>query len=89
MIAERNQQMKKAVGVLMELSADQRARMLYDEREKARRDEDSRIGGAERRGRSEMANAMARKMLLRNRPIDEIMDYTELSREAIEQLRVN
>jgi predicted transposase/invertase (TIGR01784 family) len=93
MIAERNQQMKKAVGVLMELSADQRARMLFDEREKARRDVASMTDGARRDGIKEgsnaRANAMARKMLLRNRPIDEIMDYTELSREAIEQLRAN
>ena len=45
--------MKKAVGVLMELSADERTRMLAEAREKARRDEASRMDGARREGREE------------------------------------
>ena len=38
--------MKKAVGVLKKLSSDERARLLYESREKARRDELARLHGA-------------------------------------------
>jgi predicted transposase/invertase (TIGR01784 family) len=89
MIAERNGQMKRAVGVLMELSADQRTRMLYDEREKKRRDDASRIDGAEQKGRDEMANAIAKNLLAMSLPVDQIIKATGLPREAIEQLRSN
>ena len=41
MLATRSPQMKKAVGVLKELSADERTRMLYEAREKARMDFES------------------------------------------------
>ena len=59
MLAERSPQIKKAVGVLKELSADERNRMLYEDREKARRDMASRINGAERKGRQEGSNERA------------------------------
>ena len=49
MAAERNPQVQKAVLKLRELSADERARVLYENREKALRDIDSR----ERRARAE------------------------------------
>jgi len=42
--------MKKAVGVLKKLSSDERARLLYESREKARRDEISRLYGARAEG---------------------------------------
>ena len=41
MLATRSPQMKKAVGVLKELSADESTRMLYEAREKARMDFES------------------------------------------------
>ena len=41
MLATRSPQMKKAVGVLKELSADERTRLLYEAREKARMDFES------------------------------------------------
>jgi hypothetical protein len=50
---ERSPQMRKAVGVLMELSADETTRMFVEEREKARRDIASMIGGARRDGKAE------------------------------------
>ena len=42
-LAERNPQIKKAVGVLKELSADERNRMLYESRQMAEWDLNSRI----------------------------------------------
>ena len=56
MIAERSPTMRKAVGVLKELSADERTRMLYEARETARRDEESRLSGAIRDTKNEIAS---------------------------------
>ncbi|MDR0288176.1 MAG: Rpn family recombination-promoting nuclease/putative transposase [Clostridiales bacterium] len=50
MLAEKNPKIKKAAGVLKELSADERNRMLFDEQEKIRRDIVSMMGGAKREG---------------------------------------
>ena len=43
MLATRSPQMRKAVGVLKELSADEQTRMLYESREMARRDIASQV----------------------------------------------
>jgi hypothetical protein len=51
--------MRKAVGVLMELSADERTRMLYEEREIARRDIASMMEGAKREGRAKALESLA------------------------------
>ena len=50
MLAERSTELKKAVGVLKELSADERTRMLAEAREKARRDAASRLNWAREEG---------------------------------------
>lgn len=100
MLAERSPQMRKAVGVLKELSADERTRMLYEEREIARRDYVSRIDGAKREGRNEgrregrhegrneRSVEIARNALRKNMPIDDIIDITGLTREEVEALQV-
>jgi len=91
MIAEKSPQIKKAVGVLKELSADERTRMIYEDREKARRDMASRINGAKQEGiqegKQEQSIEIARKLLKRNRPIEEIIEDTGLAREEIESLQ--
>jgi len=46
MIAEKSPEIKKAVGVLRELSANERMRLLYEQHEIARRDYESRLEGA-------------------------------------------
>ena len=43
MLATRSPQIRKAVGVLKELSADEQTRMLYEKREMARRDVESMV----------------------------------------------
>ena len=83
MLAERNPQMKKAVGVLKELSADERTRMLYEKQEIARRDMVSLMGGARRDGHIDVA----KKLLKRNRPVEEIVEDTGLTHAEIEGLR--
>jgi predicted transposase/invertase (TIGR01784 family) len=100
MLAQRNPQISKAVGVLKELSADERTRMLYEQREIARRDMVSRMDGARRegiaegmekgmeKGLEEATATIARKLLMRNRPIGEIVEDTGLTIEEIESLQV-
>ena len=83
MLATRSPQMRKAVGVLKELSADEATRMRYENREKARRDEESRIADAEKKAKVEIA----KKLLNRNRPIEEIIEDTGLTLAEIEAIR--
>ena len=90
MLATKSPELKKAVGVLKELSADERMRMLAESREKARRDEASRVNWARDEGRAEGEKRgrieVARKLLKLERPIDEIAEATGLARNEIESL---
>ncbi|MDR1321137.1 MAG: Rpn family recombination-promoting nuclease/putative transposase [Gracilibacteraceae bacterium] len=82
-IAERNQTVSRAVVKLRELSADERARDLYERREKERRDTAMFLRDAE----TSKAFAIAKNMLKRGRHIDEVMEDTGLTREEVEGLR--
>ena len=84
MLAQRSPQMRKAVGVLKELSADERTRMLYEEQEIARRDIVSMMDGARKGAITEIT----RKLLHMNVPIDQIVAATGLTREEVEDLIV-
>jgi predicted transposase/invertase (TIGR01784 family) len=86
MLSERNQTIGRAVVKLRELSADERARDLYERREKARRDNAMFMRDAERRGVERTQFEIARKLINRGRPIDEIIEDTGLTREEIEGL---
>ena len=94
MLATKNPELKKAVGVLKELSADERTRMLAEAREKARRDMVSRMDGARREGREEgreegvqIANLEnARKMKGLGFSVENIRAVTGLLEETIEKL---
>ncbi|MDR0841985.1 MAG: PD-(D/E)XK nuclease family transposase, partial [Acidobacteriota bacterium] len=77
----------KAVARVLELSEDERFRMLEDAREMEHMDNSCRLRDAIQKGQQEKARAIARKMLKRNRPIDEIMEDTGLTHEEIEKLR--
>jgi predicted transposase/invertase (TIGR01784 family) len=55
MLATKNPQMKKAVGVLKELSADERTRMIFESREMARRDIESRVKDMEKKMQATIA----------------------------------
>ena len=73
----------KPVGVLKELTADERTRNLYERREKARRDQAMH----ERWAVKQRDFEFAKKLLKRNRPIEEIAEDTGLTHEEIEGLR--
>jgi len=61
MLAERSPQMRKAVGVLKELSADEITRMLFEKREIARMDYESMRDGALREADEKWQNIVADK----------------------------
>jgi len=98
MLAEKNPKVGKAVAKLVELNADERARMIADSREKMRRDNASRLRSAEKeglergleagleRGREEERLAIARKLLNTGMPAENVAQITELSRETIQAL---
>ena len=83
MVAEKNPVVSKAVVRLRELSADERARDLFERREKARRDQVMR----EKWMLKQQQTEFAKKLLSRNRPIEEIIEDTGLTRNEIETLR--
>jgi predicted transposase/invertase (TIGR01784 family) len=61
MLVQNIPQLKKAVGVLKELSADERTRMLYESREKARMDFESMRDGAIKDERDKWQGVVAEK----------------------------
>jgi predicted transposase/invertase (TIGR01784 family) len=99
MLEERNPQVKEAVVKLRRLSADEQARWEYEMKEKARMDkimferwaitkglQEGRQQGLQQglqEGRQEEKLEIAKKLLARNRPIDEIVEVTGLSCEDI------
>jgi len=95
MLAEKNPQVGKAVAKLVELNADERARLIADSREKLRRDNASQLRSAEKEGlekglkegRKEERLAIARKLLDTGMPAENVAQITELSRETIQTLR--
>ena len=82
MVAQRNPQIRKAVVKLRELSADERARDMFERREKGRRDAADREKGVLKK----QALEIAQRLLERKRPIDEIIEVTGLTCEEVEAL---
>jgi predicted transposase/invertase (TIGR01784 family) len=101
MVAQTSPTIKKAVGKLLELSQDERTRMLFEAREKERRDNAARELGAYEKGsvegriegkaegRTESRIEIAKTLLSRHMSIDDIVAITRLSREQVEQLSVD
>ena len=85
--------------LLMSVSKDEHERAVFRSRRMYQSDLESNIATAEYRGekrgekRGEIRGerrtklTIAANMLKRNRPIDEIIEYTELTREEVENLR--
>jgi predicted transposase/invertase (TIGR01784 family) len=90
MVAEKNPQVGKAVAVLMELSEDERTRLLEESREKARRDWASRMRSAWEKGvdqgSSQRAIEDAKRMKADNMTSSQIAKYTGLSLEEVARL---
>jgi predicted transposase/invertase (TIGR01784 family) len=82
MIAARSPQVKKAVVRLMELSNDERARMLYESRLKMEWD----IQARERSAVKDNSIAIAKKLLEKQMSVNEVADATGLAHEEIEEI---
>ena len=94
-MAVRNEAFKSAVCKYMELTYDEAIRMLAEENEKAWKDRQAELDYAMdegiQKGRVEGKHnreiEIAKKMLLKNKNIEEIIDFTDLTKEEIEKLR--
>jgi predicted transposase/invertase (TIGR01784 family) len=98
MLAARSPEMGEAVTILKELSADERARLIFEAREKARMDEEARLYGARtegkaeglaegmNKGKAEMAKSMAKALLSKNVSPEVIAESSGLSLREIEAL---
>jgi hypothetical protein len=82
MVAQRNPQIKRAAVKLRELSADEKARDMFERREKGRRDVEAYADEA----RADERTAIARNLLNMNLPIEQIIRGTGLTRSEVEAL---
>jgi predicted transposase/invertase (TIGR01784 family) len=95
MLAETNVAMKKAVGILADLSADDKKRMIAEAREKELRDQISREQGAKRKalaeglakGRTERDTEIVRNMLKLGFSLKDVTRVTGLSEAEIAGLK--
>ena len=87
MLAQKSPQVQKAVVRLMELSQDERTRMLYESRKLMEGDIRGLQTVARQEGRQEGMLTVARNLLKMQMPVDEIMAATGLSCEEVESLR--
>jgi predicted transposase/invertase (TIGR01784 family) len=80
MLAQKSPAMKRATLRLLELSADEKARQLYEARLKEKRDSYAREKGA--------ILTVARNMIVNGESVDKIVLYTGLTREEVESLQI-
>ena len=80
MLAEKSPAMKKATMRLLELSADEKARQLYEARLKEQRDSWAREKGA--------ILTIAKNLLGINLPIEQIVSTTGLTYEEVKDLQI-
>jgi len=86
MVAKTSPEIAKAVGVIMELSEDERTRLLAESREKYRRDEEARLEYREEKGRQEERQEVARRLLLKKQSLEMVAEVTGLSLEEVKAL---
>jgi predicted transposase/invertase (TIGR01784 family) len=87
MAAQSNPVIKKAYVELKRLSQDEEAQLLYEAREKAIRDENSRIKSALKKGKIEEKMEIAKNFLNIGLSIEQISAGTGLTIEEIEKLK--
>ena len=87
MIAERSPRVKRAVVRLMELSNDERTRMLYDSRMKMEWDIQGREKLAKEEGEISRAFIIAKNALRKNMSVEDIADITGLTLDEITELK--
>lgn len=86
MLAKKSEPMKRAVGALVNLSADEKSRMIAEAQEKEIRDQMSRERGAKEEGCKQSSLEIARNLLGMGMALPEIVKATGLSEPEIRQL---
>ncbi|MDR0898443.1 MAG: Rpn family recombination-promoting nuclease/putative transposase [Oscillospiraceae bacterium] len=88
---ETRPEISKTVGLLKELSMDEKVQIMYEAREKARRDHEARIRFAENeglaRGIERNKREIAKKLLGLHAPLDMILEATGLPLSDIQSLQ--
>ena len=86
-IIESKEVLQMAGNLLMSISQDERERAVFRSRRMFQTDLQSDMATAEDRGEKKGRIAIAKNMMKRRRPIDEIIEDTGLTREEVENLR--
>jgi predicted transposase/invertase (TIGR01784 family) len=86
MLETKTPEMRKTVGILKKLSADERTRMLYEERERARMDELARMRGSYSKGRQEEKVEVAQNLLSLGVDPETVAKASGLALEKIQEL---
>jgi predicted transposase/invertase (TIGR01784 family) len=86
-VIESEEVLTVASNLLMNISQDERERAIFRSRKKYQMDMDSNMATAEDREQKKKAFEIARKLLRRNRPIEEIMEDTGMTIEEVESLK--
>ena len=87
MIAQKNPRVKKAVARLMELSQDERTRMLYESRRLMEMDQRVSECDAKQEGKQEERLTIAKNALHMSMPLEDIVKLTGLPKDKIEELQ--
>jgi predicted transposase/invertase (TIGR01784 family) len=90
MAAHTSSSIAKAWGIVQHLSGDEKARMIAEYEEMARRDQEDRLMGARREGelagKLEANQVIARNLLKKNFSWDDVAEITGLSLNEIKEL---
>jgi len=82
------EEIRMAVDLLQTISRDENERARFRSRRMFQMDMDHNLIAARDEGRDEKAIEIAKKMLSRNRPIDEIVEDTGLTYEEVEGFKM-
>jgi predicted transposase/invertase (TIGR01784 family) len=86
-VIESREGLSVAGELLMSISKDERERAIFRSRRMYQADKESDMIVAKRAGRAEGMSDVAKRLLVRNRPIDEIAEVTGLTHAEVEALR--
>ena len=88
-VIESKEALQMAGNLLMNISQDERERAVFRSRRMYQSDMDSNIATIEAKAIKKSMLEIARKLLNRNRPIEEIMEVTGLTHEEVENRRIH
>lgn len=86
-LSKKNEDIKYAYNILKVISKDKKARMEYEARMAAIRDEMTRLHVAEEKGRMEGKKEVAKNLLIAGVDINIIMQSTGLTEEEINKIK--